>query len=290
MANTSVRTPVLAILALLLSVSTGLALPVPPNTVVAQPFTPDDPGEDVSFILLTWESVDGADSYRIWRAVRVDRALDEAGLLVDLDRPEDALVVWGVVDAVERETPVVRAIVAAGDGDMTRWAVTTVQQTGDGPLESGPRFHSAGAGPVLPAPPETVTAAPYTPEGEAGEDGFILLSWDAVEGADGYRIWRQMQVDRVLDEAGHLVELDTPGDALVVWDAIDLQPGQPVIRAIVPGGESHTRWAVTTVRNTADGQLESELRFYQMPVEGVGTAVQARSWGDVKQSPRKDAR
>ena len=228
----------LAIPALLLSVNAGLALPAPPNTVLAEPYTPEGQAEESGFILLTWDAVEGADGYRIWRAVRVDRALDEAGNLVDLDRPADALVVWGVIDAVERETPVVRAIVAAGDGDMTRWAVTTVQQTGDGPLESGPRFHSAGA-PVLPAPPETVVAAPYAPEGEAGEDGFILLSWDAVEGADGYRIWRQMRVDRVLDEAGHLVELDTPGDALVVWDAIDVQPGQPVIRAVVSRGESH---------------------------------------------------
>ena len=325
MSNTSVRTPVLAILALLLSVSAGLALPAPPYTVMAQPFTPEDQGDQEGLVLLTWDAVKGADGYRIWRQMRVDQAIDGAGNLVELDTPEDALVVWAVIDVqpesivrvvaaagdgdmtrwtitVELDTPedalvvwavielqpdsitrVVRVVVAAGDGDMTRWAITTLQQTAAGQLESEPRFHSASAGPALPAPPETVVAVPYDHlEHQGDQGGFILLTWDAVDGADGYRLWREMRVDRVLDEAGNLVELDTPRDALVVWGVVDVEPGASVIRTLVATGDEDTRWAVTTVRNTDDGQLESEPRYFQVPLEGVGTGVQARSWGDVK--------
>ena len=285
MSNTSVRTPVLAILALLLSVSAGLALPAPPYTVMAQPFTPEDQGDQEGLVLLTWDAVKGADGYRIWRQMRVDQAIDGAGNLVELDTPEDALVVWAVIELQpDSITRVVRVVVAAGDGDMTRWAITTLQQTAAGQLESEPRFHSASAGPALPAPPETVVVAvPYDHlEHQGDQGGFILLTWDAVDGADGYRLWREMRVDRVLDEAGNLVELDTPRDALVVWGVVDVEPGASVIRTLVATGDEDTRWAVTTVRNTDDGQLESEPRYFQVPLEGVGTGVQARSWGDVK--------
>ena len=45
----------LAILALLLSVNAGLALPAPPDTVVAVPYTPAEAeGDQGGFILLTF--------------------------------------------------------------------------------------------------------------------------------------------------------------------------------------------------------------------------------------------
>ena len=157
---------------------------------------------------------------------------------------------------------------------------------------------SVNAGLAQPAPPETVVAVPYTPvdaggdpiEGDQG--GFILLSWDAVEGADGYRIYREIQVSVGLDDQGNVVELDTPRYVLVPWGRIDPGPGESVVRAVVAmlDGDTNTLWAVTTVQNTDDGPVESEPRYFQVQVEGVGTGVQARSWGDVKQLPQKDAR
>ncbi len=279
----------LAIPALLLSVSAGLALPSPPETVVAAPFTPpEDQGDQGGFILLSWDAVEGADGYRLWREVLVDRVLDEAGSTVELESPEFVLVPWGRVDSVP--DAVVRAVVFAGDMGMTRWAVTTLQNTGAGWLESEPRLDSPGAGQPLPAPPERVVAQPFTPEGDTGN--YILLSWDAVDGADGYRMWRQMLVDRVFDEEGNLVELDTPEYVLVPWVRIDAVPGESVATAVVAAldGDANTRWAITTLQRTDGGWLESEPRYFQVGVEGAGTGVQARTWGDVKQQPRKDAR
>ena len=282
MSNASVRISALAVLVFLLSVNAGLAQPAPPETVVAVPYTPEgEQGDPGGFILLSWNAVDGADGYRIWREVLVAQVLDDAGNMVELHTPEDALVVWAVIDVVQPGA-VVRAVVAPGNDDRTRWAITTLQQTEAGQLESEPRFPSERAGLALPTPPEAVVAEPYTPEGQGDQGGFLLLSWDAVEEADGYRIWREVLVDRVLDEAGNTVELDTPEDALVVWSVIDVEPGQPVVRAVVPMGDNNTRWAVTTVQDTDDGQQESEPRYFHVQVEGVGTGVQARSWGDVK--------
>ena len=143
---------------------------------------------------------------------------------------------------------------------------------------------SVSAGLAQPAPPDTVLARPYAPEGQAEEGGFFLLTWDAVEEADSYRIWREVMVN--------LGELDSPRGVLVPWGRIEQLPGETVVRAVVAAldGYGTTRWAVTTVQQTDDGTLESEPRYSHVQVEGVGTGVQARSWGDVKQLPRKDAR
>ncbi len=152
---------------------------------------------------------------------------------------------------------------------------------------------SVNAGLAQPAPPETVVAVPFTPPEDQGDQGgWLLLTWDAVDGADRYRIWREILVTLGLDDQGNLVELDTPKYVQVPWGVIEQLPGQSVVRAVVAmlDGDTNTLWAVTTVQNTDDGPVESEPRYFQVQVEGVGTGVQARSWGDVKQLPRKDAR
>ena len=88
------------------------------------------------------------------------------------------------------------------------------------------------------------------------------------------------------------MELDNPRSALVPWGRAEQLPGESVVRAVVAmlDGDTATRWAVTTLQQTDDGTLESEPRYFHVQGEDVGTGVQARSWGDVKQQPRKDAR
>ena len=152
---------------------------------------------------------------------------------------------------------------------------------------------SASSGLAQPAPPGTVVAVPYDqPEDQGDQGGFLLLTWDAVEGADHYRIWREIPVTAGIDDEGNIVELDSLRNVLVPWGRIEQLPGESVVRAVVAllDGEGTTRWAVTTVQSTEDGPLESEPRYFHVQVEGVGTGVQARTWGDVKQLPRKDAR
>ena len=151
---------------------------------------------------------------------------------------------------------------------------------------------SVSAGLAQPAPPETVVAVPYDQPGYQGDEGdFILLTWDAVEGADGYRIWREIVATTAIDEQGNLVELDPPVSHLLPWGRVQQLAGESVVRAVVAALDGDpTRWAVTTVQQTEDGTLESEPRYFHVQVEDVATGVQARSWGDVKQLPQEDAR
>ncbi len=141
---------------------------------------------------------------------------------------------------------------------------------------------SVHAGLALPAPPDSVVAAPFTPAGVQDQGRFILLIWNAVEGADGYRIYREIAVTTGTDEQGNLVEQDPPETALVRWGSID--PMEPVVRVVVATVDSDTNslWAVTTVQNTDDGPVESEPVYFHVQVEGIATGVQARSWGAVK--------
>ena len=141
---------------------------------------------------------------------------------------------------------------------------------------------SVNAGLALPVPPDTVVAVPYNPpENQGDQGGFILLIWNAVEGADGYRIYREIAVTVGLDEQGNLVELDSPKTALVRWGSID--PMEPVVRVVVATLDSDSSWwAVTTVQNTDDGPVESEPAYFHVQVEEIATGVQARSWGAVK--------
>ena len=143
---------------------------------------------------------------------------------------------------------------------------------------------SANAVPAQPAPPDSVFAVPYTgAETEGDEGGFILLVWDAVEGADGYRIYRELAVTWDLDEQGNLSMLDSPEYALVSWGVVD-QPEGSVVRGVVATLDSDwdTLWAVRTVQNTDDGPVESEPVYFRVQLEGMATGVQARSWGAVK--------
>ena len=141
---------------------------------------------------------------------------------------------------------------------------------------------SVNAGFALPAPPDSVVAVPYQAEDQGS---FILMTWDAVEGADGYRIYREVSVNYGLDEQGNVVEVD---NQLVFLPWLTVEAMEPVVRVIVATLDSvmSTRWAVTTVQETADGQVESEPVYFHVQVEGIATGVQIRSWGAVKAALR----
>ena len=131
-------------------------------------------------------------------------------------------------------------------------------------------------------------AEPYNgAEGEGDQGGFILLTWDAVEGADGYRIYRQIAVTTVLDEQGNLVVVDPPRTALVSWGVVEQPEESSVVRVVVAAIDSDWEigrpWgAVRTMQNTDDGRVYSEPRYFRVQVEGIPTGVEARSWAAVK--------
>ena len=113
---------------------------------------------------------------------------------------------------------------------------------------------SVNAGIAQPAPPDPVVAVPYTPTEDEGfgEGDYILLTFDSLEGAVYYRLWRQVLVTLDLSEEGNLVELDTPKSVLIPWDLIgpfwDGHEG-PEVMVVVdtdPAPESPTGWWAIT--------------------------------------------
>ena len=154
---------------------------------------------------------------------------------------------------------------------------------------------SVNAGLALPAAPDTVVAVPYTPAEDEGygEGDYILVTWSAVEGADGYILYREVLLTLDVDEFGNMVELETPRPVLVSWGRIDAPWGEPVVRVVVDtrDGDMDTRWALTALHWAPDPRegpiyhgyhAQSEPRYFEVRTEEIGTAVQARSWGDVK--------
>ena len=108
-----------------------------------------------------------------------------------------------------------------------------------------------------PMPPDSVWVEPATwPDGEPGH----IIYWTAVEGADGYRIFREIQVTTGLDEDGNIVELDQPKLVLVPWDFVE--PAEPVVEwmALRLDGEAAV-FAIATVQ----GDEESEPVYVHLP-------------------------
>ena len=69
-----------------------------------------------------------------------------------------------------------------------------------------------------PMPPDSVWVEPATwPDGRSG----YIVYWTAVEGADGYRIYREVPVTTDLDEDGNLVELEQPRFEWIPWGFVE---------------------------------------------------------------------
>ena len=109
-----------------------------------------------------------------------------------------------------------------------------------------------------------------------GQGGFVCLCWTTVEEADSYRIWREVTVTQGLDEAGTIVELDTPKGAWVSWGKVARPEDQgPVLCAVIAALDGDpTRLGVSSIQDEVDSERT---------VEGdTATAVRRLGWGAVK--------
>ena len=73
-----------------------------------------------------------------------------------------------------------------------------------------------------------------TADATDGQDGWVCLCWTTVEEADSYEIWRELMVAVGWDDAGNLVELDTPKPVWVPWGIVTRPEDQgPVLCAVI---------------------------------------------------------
>ena len=113
--------------------------------------------------------------------------------------------------------------------------------------------------------------------------GFVCLCWTTVEEADAYRIWRKLHVNIVVDEAGNLVQLDTPEVVWVPWARVARPEDQgPILCTVVASLDGYpTVWGVSSVQNEEDSEPTT--------AGDTATAVRWTGWGQVKESLRAAA-
>lgn len=107
-----------------------------------------------------------------------------------------------------------------------------------------------------PMPPDSVWVEPATwPDGRSG----YIVYWTAVEGADGYRIYREVAVTTGLDEDGNLVELDPPRFEWIPWGFVETTEPVEWMAARLDGDAAV--FAIATVQ----GDEESEFAYVHLP-------------------------
>ncbi len=112
---------------------------------------------------------------------------------------------------------------------------------------------------------------------------LVCLCWTTVDEADAYRIWREVMVSQGLDEAGNIVELDTPKGAWVSWGKVARPEDQgPILCARIASLDGEpTRWGVSSIQDEEDSEPTT--------AGDTATAVHRTGWAEVKESLRAAA-
>ena len=107
-----------------------------------------------------------------------------------------------------------------------------------------------------PMPPDSVWVEPATwPDGRSG----YIVYWTAVEGAEGYRIYRGIPVTTGLDEDGNIVELEQPRFEWIPWGFVETTEPVEWMAATLDGEAAV--FAIATVQ----GDEESEFVHVHLP-------------------------
>ena len=144
-------------------------------------------------------------------------------------------------------------------------------------------------------PVETEDAAIISPEilgvrfylNDEGEVTDLQFEFSLVPDITYYRIWREVKVTRGIDENGNMVTLEEPASEFVPWasvkaDAIaDAEKGTVIIS---PLALVLTDWAISATVERDGALYRSPLSYFDLP-SSLPTAVESKSWGQVKHHP-----
>ena len=99
----------------------------------------------------------------------------------------------------------------------------------------------------LAAPANLVVQDYLGPTGDGDQGGYIMASFPSSEGAMGYQLWREIQVNTRLDSAGIAEVADTSRAEWISWASIGaMEAGDDgIVRAVVPVTDGEpTLWAI----------------------------------------------
>ena len=144
-------------------------------------------------------------------------------------------------------------------------------------------------------PVETEDAAIISPKilgvrfylNDEGEVTDLQFEFSLVPDVVSYRIWREVEVTRGIDENGNLVTLEEPASEFVPWasvhaDAIaDAEKGTVIISPLDLVLTELTDWAISATVERDGALYRSPLSYFDLP-SSLPTAVESKSWGQVK--------
>lgn len=178
----------------------------------------------------------------------------------------------------------VRYFSTAGDTSGIEATAKTRHQAASG---STAALGFAAEGEAPPTPAGTI-AAPANlivqdwagADGNGDQGGFVVASFPSVDGADRYRIWREISVTTAIDASGNVVAADA-ANAYVAWTVLDNIPTPPaaaktgtatVQRAVIPTLDTvATNWAVTAEKGGTSSQITASAKrvFSKQIVQGM---------------------
>ena len=124
-------------------------------------------------IKLSWNKVDGVDGYAVWRSTEKRTYMDRSYLV-------DSKVI-GCVTTTERICP------GLTSGTEYYFQVSSYIIREDGSKLFGPRSSIVSA---VPTPDFPLPSTPSGVKAEYLSESSIKVSWNAVDGVDGYQVWR----------------------------------------------------------------------------------------------------
>ena len=112
----------------------------------------------------------------------------------------------------------------------------------------------------------------------------LQFEFSLVPDVVSYRIWREVEVARGLDENGNLVTLEEPASEFIPWVSVkadEIANAEKGTVIISPLDLVLTDWAISATVERDGTLYRSPLSYFDLPSQ-LPTAVESKSWGQVK--------
>lgn len=141
-------------------------------------------------------------------------------------------------------------------------------------------------------PVETEDAAIISPEilgvrfylNDEGEVTDLQFEFSLVPDITYYRIWREVEITRGIDENGNVVTLEEPASEFVPWASVkadEIATAEKGTVIVSPLDLVLTDWAISATVERDGALYRSPLSYFDLP-SSLPTAVASKSWGQVK--------
>jgi len=119
---------------------------------------------------------------------------------------------------------------------------------------------------------------------DEGEVTDLQFEFSLVPDITYYRIWREVEITRGIDENGNVVTLEEPASEFVPWASVkadEIANAEKGTVIVSPLDLVLTDWAISATVERDGALYRSPLSYFDLP-SSLSTAVESKSWGQVK--------